>query len=159
MLQKQISSIVALCIVLLCGACTSKPIFDSELDIKDAEWNLHNRASFSVNITDTLYSHDIYVSIENSDEYYYSNLYLFTQILMPNKKVIIDTLELILADDRGEFTGKRSVNGYKNVFPFKQNIRFPATGNYVFKFEQAMRCDESGNLVGISNVGMQIIKK
>lgn len=157
--QKQISSIVALCIVLLLGACTSKPIFESELDIKNAEWNLHNRASFSVDITDTLYSHDIYVSIENSDEYYYSNLYMFTQIQMPNKKVIIDTLELILADERGDFTGKRSVNGYTSIFSFKQNIRFPVTGNYVFKFEQAMRCDETENLGGILKVGMQIIKK
>jgi gliding motility-associated lipoprotein GldH len=73
----------------------------------------------------------------------------------PNGKFSTDTLECILADEKGKWLGKGLGDIYDNQIPFKRNVRFPQAGTYVFEIQQGMRSD---NIPLIMDVGLRIEK-
>ena len=52
-----------------------------------------------------------------------------------------DTLECILADEKGKWLGTGIGDIYDNQIPFKKNVLFPKKGKYKFEIEQGMRTD------------------
>lgn len=146
--------------ILFFFSCTKENIVYSEyLDIDNGAWNKDNRAQFTIPITDTGSSYSIRLIVRNNEEYRWSNLYVFSNILFPNETIYRDTLNLILSDYKGEWTGEGIGNNYSNVFSFKNNIRFPETGIYTFSFEQGMRCEETDfTIKGISRIGLELVE-
>lgn len=155
---KTISSIFAIVVVLALSSCSDKIVFEKEISMNNALWNMNNKATFSVPLQDTLNAYNIFLSFENNDDYKYSNIYLFCNIEFPNGQIITDTVEYYIADYHGKWTGE-GVSTYKNIAPYKANVRFPFAGTYTFSFEQAMRCGDDGNLEGISAIGLIIKQK
>lgn len=147
-----------LTIVVLVG-CNSKQVFHESISFDNATWSKDSVARFCVDISDTTQAYDVVFSITNTDEYPYANLYLFTDIVIPNRQYIRDTVEFILSTNDGQWLG-RGMNGYTNDFQFKSNIRFPQMGTYVFSFEQAMRCKNADcSVSGIKSVSLSLNKK
>jgi gliding motility-associated lipoprotein GldH len=50
-------------------------------------------------------------------------------------------MEVVLANQKGEWQGSGAGDIFDFKIPIKKNIRFPSAGSYQFTFEQAMRID------------------
>lgn len=142
-----------LTLVLFLSACDNKRIFEENTTIPDNNWSNTNTIKFEVPIKDPSKAANFYINVRNADGYPYSNLYLFVKTTFPNGKFSTDTLECILADEKGKWLGKGLGDIYDNQIPFKRNVRFPQAGNYVFEIQQGMRND---NIPLIMDVGLRI---
>lgn len=143
------------CTLLFLSACDNKRIFEENASIPDNNWASTNKIKFEVPIKDPATTANFYINIRNADGYPYSNLYLFVKTTFPNGKFSTDTLECVLADERGKWLGKGLGDIYDNQIPFKRNVRFPQVGNYVFEIQQGMR---SETVPLIMDVGLRIEK-
>jgi gliding motility-associated lipoprotein GldH len=143
------------CPLLFLSACDNKRIFEENAAIPDNNWASTNKIKFSVPIKDPSTAANFYINVRNADGYPYSNLYLFVKTTFPNGKFSTDTLECILADEKGKWLGKGLGDIYDNQIPFKRNVRFPQAGNYVFEIQQGMRSEV---VPLIMDVGLRIEK-
>jgi len=80
---------------------------------------------------------------------------LFIKTVFPNGKFSNDTLECVLADEKGKWLGTGLGDIYDNQIPFKRNVRFPMAGTYRFEIEQGMRTE---TVPLIMDVGLRIEK-
>ena len=140
--------------VFLLLSCNPKPFYEEFVSLPQS-WNSSNILHFDVNISDTTTAHQVYISVRNTGKYEYSNLYLFVTAHSPNGNVVRDTVEIILADERGKWLGRGAASVYTLFYPYKTNIRFPMPGIYTFDIEQAMWIRDLGN---ISDIGLRIDK-
>ena len=145
-----------LCISYFLTSCDSNRVFEENKEIKDYVWKADERIVFDITITDTVSPNNLYVNIRNADDYRYSNIYVFITTTFPNGKFSKDTLECILADDKGHWLGNGLGDIWDNQIPFKKNVRFPEKGKYTIALEQAMRMNE---LPQIMDVGVRIEKQ
>ncbi len=159
MMKTKLFSFIGFVLLLCTCACNSKQVFEDTVEFADNTWLKDSIVRFSVDVTDTTQVYDIAFSIVNNDEYPYSNLYLFTDIVFPSNEYMSDTIEFILATPDGEWLG-RGWSGYANEFQYKSNVRFPQTGRYTFSFEQAMRCTNANcGLGGLQSVSLSMLRK
>ena len=150
--------LLVLTTIVLFVSCERKTVFMEEREIKNAVWYQDSALVFNVRVTDTLYPCKIDFTVDNNDDYSYSNLYLFANVKFPGGKTIRDTVELILADGRGKWTGKGLLGSHENLFSYRGNIRFPEEGIYTFSIVQAMRCP-SQKLDGIKSFKLSVLKR
>lgn len=134
-------------------SCGDSRIFDDVRGMESDEWSSFDIVKFNVNISDTATAYDILVHIRNSNNYEFSNLWVFIQTSSPNGAVMRDTVEFFLADKSGEWLGDGISSVNSLLVPYKSNIRFPYRGVYTFTFQQAMRKDK---LYGIKDIGLRI---
>jgi gliding motility-associated lipoprotein GldH len=149
------SSTFMLLLVLLFSSCDSKRVFEENQTIPDNTWGSKNILKFNVDITDTVSSNNFYVNVRNADGYPYNNLFLFVKTIFPSGKISDDTLECVLADEKGQWLGSGMGDIYDNQIPFKKNVRFPSSGKYTFEIQHAMRVD---TIPLIMDVGFRIEK-
>jgi gliding motility-associated lipoprotein GldH len=146
-------------IILMAGfclnSCDSNRIYESNVNLPDHCWNRNNPLVFNAEIADTISAHNIYVNIRNGGQYQYSNLYLFIKTISPSGQWIRDTVEFVLANERGKWLGSGLGDIYSLQIPYKRNIRFPYPGLYSFELEQAMRTEE---LHDVFDIGLRIEK-
>lgn len=153
-MKRLISRFIPIVAIVLSG-CIHPAVYDENMDITQNKWNADALATFSVNITDTVSVHHVYISVRNTTDYPYSNLYLFVETHAPSGAMLRDTVEYFLAHDNGQWVGKGFGALRDNQFPYKRYIRFPESGIYTFSLQQGMRTQ---NLAGIASVGIRIEK-
>ncbi len=138
--------------MLLLTACDPNSVFEKNKEIPGHTWKMKDVIRFKVPVKDTVSSHSIYINIRNYSKYPYSNIYLFVHVTSPSGNTLTDTVNYILADQRGRWLGRGLGDMYFIRFPYKQNIRFPYPGIYLFNITQGMRT----NLKGIRDVGIRV---
>ena len=79
--------------------------------------------------------------VRHTDVYQFNNIILFVTTKYPDGKVLKDTMNVILANQKGEWLGSGAGDIFDFKVPVKKNVRFPLAGKYQFVFEQAMRVD------------------
>lgn len=152
----KISSLLAFVLVLLTfTSCDSKKIFEENQKVDTSGWKVNETYRFSPEILDTTQVSNIYINVRNSGNYEWSNLYLFIKTTAPNGAVIKDTVNLLLADERGKWLGNGFGSIFDNQIAYKKNIGFPTKGIYVFEIKHGMR---TSNLENILDVGIRIEK-
>ena len=129
--------------------------YEETQQIEKEEWNYKDSILFNVDIQQTNIPFNVFIDINNKDTYKYSNLYLFISLKSPDNKVIIDTVDVLLADYRGKWYGNEKGDDYEGHYLFKRKIVFPKKGDYIFSIKHGMRDDL---LKGISQVGVSIEK-
>ena len=134
-------------------SCRNKIIYDGQLIVKEQGWNRNDTFEDQIVINDTINSFNIFITLDINNNYPFSNLYLFVTTVLPDNNVLRDTINCHLADERGKWLGKSRFGKTLNTFPYKTNIRFPDTGTYNFKIEQAMRAEP---LKGVLSCGIKI---
>jgi gliding motility-associated lipoprotein GldH len=139
--MKYIKTILFISAVLLLSSCKNNVVFSKYENFENNEWFAKNKVTFDVEMSDVNSLHDISVMVRHADAYPYSNLYLFLTTKYPDGKVTLDTLECILANQKGEWMGNGAGDIFDITIPLKQSTRFPLAGKYSFTFEQAMRTD------------------
>jgi gliding motility-associated lipoprotein GldH len=157
-MQEKNSSVffLVLTTVLLFFSCSNNLVFDSNTSLPADGWHKDNMVVFEVEINDTVNIHDLYVNVRNSISYQNSNLFLFLDIDFPDGKQVRDTLECIIAEKSGKWTGKGFGRIKSNQFLFRTDAWFPKMGVYRFTFQQAMR---NSNIEGITDIGLSIERK
>lgn len=145
-----------LCVgAFLCLMSCKKIAFKDSKKIESEMWSATKPVLFDFSIKDISKPYSVIVSVANNDDYRYSNLYLFVDIYMPNKKVVRDTVDFILANEQGKWSGSGLFAPFMSEYQYKKNILFPVAGKYRIALEQAMRCD-NGILDGIAEVGVSV---
>jgi gliding motility-associated lipoprotein GldH len=135
-------------------ACDSNKVFYSNFTLPEKGWNEKSAVVFKdVLISDTISLNNFYINIRNSDDYRYSNFYLFLITKFPNGKLNRDTIEIKLAELNGKWLGKGFGHLKDNQVLVRKALRFPMSGKYEFILEQAMREEV---LKGIKNIGIRI---
>lgn len=136
-------------------SCNNDIVFEKNTKIDEGVWDYKKPVKFEVDIKDTLSLHNFYVNVRNSGKYPYRNLYLFIRTILPNKKMAVDTIEFMLADEKGEWHGSGLGDIKSLQILFKENLRFPHAGKYIFVFRHGMR---KKSLKGIIDLGLTIEK-
>ncbi|HJX70355.1 MAG TPA: gliding motility lipoprotein GldH [Bacteroidales bacterium] len=136
-------------------SCDKNAVFDKNTAIQHHLWNYKDTLSYYVNIADTSRVHNIYLNIRNSENYQYSNVFLFVSTYAPNGSFLKDTFEIKLADQSGRWFGKGVGNVFSLQVPYKMQIKFPYQGIYLFEIQHAMR---KKDLKGIADVGLRVEK-
>ncbi|HEX3008999.1 MAG TPA: gliding motility lipoprotein GldH [Bacteroidales bacterium] len=141
--------------VLLFTACDNQRVYEKNTELPDYVWDKNNILKFTVDIQDTISSHNVFVNIRNASSYQYNNLFLFVTTRAPKGGILKDTIELTLADDKGRWKGNGLGDIWDNQILYKRNVRFPFKGIYTFELEQAMR---NARLPYIMDAGIRIEK-
>ncbi len=142
-------------IVLILTSCDRNRLFEENKEIPNSVWNRNKILSFKIPVTDTLSINRIFINIRHNSLYEKSNIYLFINIIAPNGNKLRDTVNCILADDKGKWFGSGLGDIFSNQILYKNNVTFPHAGNYTFELEQAMRMD---NLKNVEDIGIRIEK-
>jgi gliding motility-associated lipoprotein GldH len=140
---------------LLFASCDPDRVFEKNIRIPDGIWDRNNSVRFEVVVEDTITPHNLYINIRNAGMYPVSNLYLFVTTIAPSGHTIKDTVQIILADERGNWLGKGLGDIWDNQQLYKEQVRFAQKGEYIFEYEQAMRLEK---LPFILDVGLRIEK-
>lgn len=143
-------------LILIFSACDTNKVYEEYIAVENSVWKKENRAIFEFEATDTSQAHNLYINVRNKGDYKYSNLYLFVRMKGPNGNVLKDTVNCIIADNRGKWLGNGIGDLWDLKIPYIGNFKFAQNGIYVISLEQAMR-DKNG-LKGISDIGLRIEK-
>lgn len=134
-------------------SCDPGRVYEKNIKIPDGVWEYNNPVLFEVAISDTITSYNLYINVRNSGMYPMQNLYMFITTTAPSGHSVKDTIQIMLADNKGKWLGKGLGDIWDLQRPYKKNVRFAQTGKYMFKFEQAMRVEK---LPFILDVGLRI---
>jgi gliding motility-associated lipoprotein GldH len=126
---------------LVLSACNKNVIYSKYHTFKDNEWKVTEKAEFDLEIKDTQSLNNISLMIRHADSYPFNNIFLFVTTSYPDGKIRKDTMEVILANQKGEWMGSGTGDIFDYKVPIKKNTRFPLAGKYHFSFEQGMRLD------------------
>lgn len=145
--------IPVLCLFL--QSCGKGIVYTDSAAMEKNTWNLMNVVSFTVPVTDTVNSNNIFFSIRTGNSYPFRNIWLFVSTTSPDGRTISDTLQYILADEKGEWKGKGFGDIRELGLPYKSNVYFPRKGNYIFKIQHGMRTED---LKGVYDFGIRVEK-
>lgn len=124
------------CLLFSCGSNIDYSSFE-RFD-ENTGWAKSVQPKFEYTCKDTNALYDVYINVRHAESYPFRNLFLFLHTTNPKGTVITDTIECILADDRGKWLGSGMGDLFDNAVLYKKNTRFTG-GKYTFAFEQAMR--------------------
>ncbi len=137
---------------ILLYSCGNQSFYDHNEEVTEP-WKYSDIIDFEVDVTDTINPFNFYINIRNTTDYNYSNIYLFVKTVFPDGRFSIDTAEIFLADLHGNWLGSGFGKNKDLQVLFRKRGRFPMSGVYHFRFEQAMR---ELDLDGIKAVGIRI---
>ncbi len=145
-----------LSVLLISSAgCDRSRVFEEYKAVSYKGWDKDSLARFSFEITDTTDVYNFYVNTRNQNNYPYSNLWLFIDVIAPDQLVLRDTFEVQMARADGKWLGK----GFGSIFdlqtPYRKRIYFPVSGTYTIIFQQGMR---DLMLPGVHDIGIRIEK-
>ena len=139
----------------LVASCGRDVIYTDSSEMDNNVWNLSNMVVFEYENADTEQKTDVDFLIRTTPNYPYRNIYLFVSSFSPEGKSITDTLEYILADEKGTWYGKGTGNIRSLSLPFRQNVFFSETGTYTFRVSHGMR---DVDLKGVADISIRITK-
>jgi gliding motility-associated lipoprotein GldH len=145
----------SLFIMVISSACNKNVLFTDSVRMPEKEWTLENVPVFTTPISDTISANNLYFTIRTSSSYPFRNIYLFVTTTSPAGKTITDTLQYILADEKGKWYGKGVGDIHELNLPFKTNVCFNSKGIYSFKIQHGMRNE---TLKGFYDLGLRIEK-
>jgi gliding motility-associated lipoprotein GldH len=143
-------SLILLAFIL--SSCDNKLFKAESVNIDGDIWEKEEVINMPMTIADTSSVFDYYVTLRNSEDYKYQNIFLFIDLEFPNGRMLKDTLGVDLAGTDGKWKGKGSGSLYDNRILVNRRMKFPLPGEYNFHIRHAMR-DES--LEGIKTVGVE----
>jgi len=141
-------------------SCTDKMDFNQYKSINSEGWKAHEKVLFEFEVKDTISFKNAFINIRNNSTYEFSNLYLITELVYPNKTIVTDTLHYQMANELGAFLGVGFTEIKENKLFYKEKKTFPIKGTYSFTVRHAMRKNGVVSpidfLKGIQDVGFSI---
>ena len=151
--NKSLLFAIILGLTMLAYSCSNTVILDSNKEFVYERWSVDDVFETTFDISDTINNYNFFITIRNSDEYPYQNVFVFLTTSFPNGKTKLDTINCPLANRQGKWLGKGFGGVYDNRILYMARKRFPLEGKYKIRIEQAMRDEE---LFGVMDVGVRI---
>jgi len=142
-------------ITFFISACNKNMLFEENVAIPDGVWNQDNVVAFSFRINDIKVPYNLYLNVRNTTYYPYRNVWLFITTNSPVGKSQVDTMELVLADEKGQWLGDGMGDYWDNQILYKSKAGFLLPGTYTVEIQQAMRRED---LPHILEVGFSVEK-
>jgi gliding motility-associated lipoprotein GldH len=161
--MRSILRFAAAAILLVLGTACNRNVVYTEFQRFDeaAGWARNNQPTFTFDNKDTSQLYDVYINVRNAENYPFRNLFMFLHVVDPKGVKSTDTIECILADEKGKWLGSGMGDLYDNSIIYKKNTRFRHLGAYKFSYEQAMRYGDK-NVIDplplIMDVGLTVEK-
>lgn len=147
--------------LFLMVACDKNRVYE-EYQTVGKVWHKDSVIVFDIKNIDTTRSYNLFINLRNNNQYPFSNIFLITEFNFPNGKVLVDTLEYKMTTPIGEWLGQGFSDLKENKLWYRENVRFPYSGTYLFRVRQAVRKAGSvkavDELPGITDVGLRIEK-
>jgi gliding motility-associated lipoprotein GldH len=153
-LSSRIVSVLMMLASCLCLSCGRDTVYSKFQPIRDHAWEKQSEYYFRFEIKDHTIPYHVRIQIRNNDIYPYQNLWLLCNEEQPDGTSLKDTLECMLADDFGKWTG-RGIMIRQSAFLLRTGYHFPDTGIYQLNIRHGMRDDVLG---GIEDIGLFIEK-
>lgn len=157
----KIKGFVFLLFIFSLNACQKSEYVFNQHQALGSAWSYQDSLKFTFSPQDSIQKYNVFISLRNSLEYEFQNLFLISTISFPNGKVVIDTLEYPMANKDGSFMGT-GTSLIENKLWLKENVTFNEQGEYTFQLRHAMRkaneIEPLQELKGIVDVGLQIEK-
>lgn len=154
-MKKHILRLTCIATLLMLSSCNPDLFYSDDHDVNAKGWNLYNPERFEIEITDTAQFYNFFVDLRLSDNYPYSNLFLFITTTFPDGSIARDTVECPVADAQGQWYGKHSGTIVDCRYPLCRKVRFPNSGTYHFDIVHGMR---DADLEGVRNIGLRLEK-
>lgn len=141
-------------ILFCCIACSDESHHENYRSLANEIWERDSNYKFNIHITEPgIYR--VSACIRHTTDYKQKNLSCYLTISNPNIPEFSDTIEVIIANENGEWVGQ-GLGGLKTVIqPLKQVFHFDSTGIYNLELKHRMK---EKHLEGIKNVGVRITK-
>ena len=146
-----ISVIIVSCFLF---SCSKNTVYNEFQHISNKTWNRSDAYFFNFEIMDNSVAYNISLQLRNNDMYKYQNIWVIYEEAQPSGVAIKDTIEYMLADDFGKWTGN-GISLYQNRIALRNAYHFPDTGKYTISVQHGMRDNE---LKGLENIGLFIEK-
>lgn len=134
-------------------ACNRSLVFDQTRDIGAKGWHKDSTLVFEPLINDTSRVMNLGFTFEHSNDYPYSNLWLFIDVESPAGDLQTDTMEFFLAEPDGQWIGQGSDRSRTLNWLYKGHVKLAHPGQYRFTIQQGMRRDR---LEGVQSLSMWI---
>lgn len=150
---------VVIFLVLCFVSCDKNRVYDEYQTISGG-WSKASPVRFVIEAPDTIQQYNMYITVRNTNEYPYNNLFLITTLAHPKGRRVVDTLEYVMAAPDGSWLGKGFNDVKESKLWYRESMRFLESGNYTLDISQAVR--KNGNvqgdqkLVGITEVGVRV---
>ena len=141
--------------IMLLGVmgCTDTAVLDQNVAIEDRAWHYEDQPELTAHITDVTRPYHLYLNLRHTPDYRYSNVFILLHQHAPDGRDTTERIELTLAEPDGRWLGRGNGSVYTHQQLIKESVRFPDTGNYVFRLEQNMR---ENPLREFTDVGIRI---
>lgn len=145
----------AILLFVFCS-CDQTRVFEEWKELDGVAWSVDSTLTYTFDVEDTTSVCHLLLGVRNTNTYPYRNIWLMAEIQGPNNIMFRDTVQLHLANNIGEWYGKRSASIYTYMMPLYSQLRFFNQGEYTVQLQHGMRADP---LVGISSVGFRVEKE
>ncbi|WP_299680060.1 gliding motility lipoprotein GldH [uncultured Dokdonia sp.] len=150
---------IVILLVITMISCDTNRVYDNYQTVTNG-WNINESIQFEISDVDSITPHNVFITLRNTNEYKYSNLFLITKMDFPNGKQLTDTLEYPMATPEGKWLGTGFNDVKENKLWYKEGVRFRESGTYNFSIKHAVRKNGSitgdERLEGITEVGLRI---
>lgn len=137
---------------LILVGCHTDVVYTEFHSMPKEGWEMNNVLTYKPEITDTTQSYNLQVVLRHDETYSYQNIWMFVDIEKGEQQLLRDTIECMLANDRGEWIGN-GMSVKELPMMYRENYRFTEAGEYTIKVQQGMR---DTTLVGVKEVGVKI---
>jgi gliding motility-associated lipoprotein GldH len=129
------------------------PYYSESLAVDSSGWSSSDTLKFDLSISDSTTRFNSHIDLSHTGSYPFSNLYLFIDIAYPNSKHRIDTVECVLADNRGRWYGSGLGDIVNHRIEYLNDIAFPLSGDYEVAITHGMRSEP---LEEITDLGLRL---
>ncbi len=154
-INRKLTAFLTAIILLSLLSCRSNVTFTDSAAIPAETWKLDNVVTFSPTVSDTSTLHNIFFTIRTGSSYPFRNIWLFVTTTSPSGKRLTDTLQYMLADEKGKWFGRGLGDVRELNLPYRIGIWFPEKGVYNFQVRHGMRNED---LKGVYDLGIRIEK-
>ena len=135
---KRYLSILVMMVALY--SCTKPSFYERIHKFEDRVWNTDEVADYVVEVTDTTASYQFVLTLRTTTDYQYNNMWVFWTSTTPDGEVTREPFQIKIADEAGNWLGKKSGSIVENQLTFKER-KMPKPGKYKFRLEQAVTAD------------------
>lgn len=145
--------IVLFFIASIFSACDKKTVYHAFHSLPTEGWLQKDTLLFDVTVPDSNTTYQLSLEIRNRNDYPYRNLSLAVCHLQPESSdTSTDTLNILLADEQGNWLGNGWGGLYQLRFP-AGSLRITASGHHTFKIIHTF---PDNPLPGINDIGIKL---
>ncbi|MDG5800486.1 gliding motility lipoprotein GldH [Marinilabiliaceae bacterium ANBcel2] len=141
-IESQIRASTFWILMVKCGliiSCSSPVIYEETYEVNESGWLYSDSAAFTFSLSDTSRVLDIGVTLRHSEDYPYRNIWLFLEVDAPGTTGYVDTLELYISDNKGEWLGRKRDGAIEVSALYQHDVKIAEEGDFTWRLVHGMR--------------------